>query len=146
MSVKLSTALRNHLLVSGSIKSAFDPGSEIRVYGGTVPATADAAIGGATLLLTIKNGSSGITFAASAAGGVLLKNASETWSGTAVASGVPTFYRHVLTADDGSASTSALRYQGTCGAAGADMNFTAGALTDGGAETLSYHAFEFPAE
>ncbi|MBY4612102.1 hypothetical protein K6M90_31490, partial [Rhizobium sp. 9T] len=113
MSIKLSTGLVNAMLASGSVKSIFDAGSEIRVYAGAVPADADAAIGGATLLVTIKNGSSGITFEATPSAGVLEKNASETWSGTNVATGTPTFYRHVLTADDGTLSTTAPRYQGT---------------------------------
>lgn len=126
-------------------KAVLDPGSEIRVYGGTVPANSDAAIGGATLLLTMKNGSSGITFAAAAADGVLLKNAGETWGGTCVASGVPTFYRHVLTADAGTLSTSAPRYQGTCAVGGGgDMNFTA-ALVSGAVETMPFHSINLPA-
>lgn len=144
MSIKLSTGLVNALLVSGSLKSIFDAGSEIRVYGGTVPADADAAIGGATLLVVIKNGVSGITFEATPDNGILQKNASETWGGTNVATGTPTFYRHVLTADDGTLSTSAPRYQGTVAVAGADMNLTNSTLTSGATQNLPAHAVALP--
>lgn len=144
--ISISTGLRNALLSSNNLKAIFDAGSEIRIYGGTVPADADAAIpGGATLLVTIKNGSSGITFAAAAAGGVLEKSAAETWSGINVATGAPTFYRHVLTADAGAASTTAPRYQGNVGVAGADMNLTSSTLTSGATQTLDYHAVAIPA-
>lgn len=144
MAIFASTGLRNRLLATGALKTGFDAGSEIRIYAGTVPADADTAIGGATLLVTIKNGASGITFDAAAAGGILVKNPAETWSGTNAATGSPTFYRHVLTADDGSTSTTALRYQGTCGVAGADMNLTASTLTSGATQTVDYHAVSLP--
>lgn len=144
MSIKLSTGLVNAMLSSGSLKSIFDPGSEIRIYDGPVPADADAAIGGATLLVTIKNGSSGITFEATPSGGILEKNASETWGGTNVATGSPSFYRHVLTADDGALSTTAPRYQGTVAVAGADMNLTNSMLTSGAPQTLPAHAVALP--
>lgn len=144
MTIKASTGLRNRLLSGGSLKSGFDAGSEIRIYAGTEPATADAAIGGATLLCTIKNGVSGITFDAAAAAGLLPKNPAETWSGVNAATGTPSFYRHVLTADDGTLSTSALRYQGSVGVVGADMNLTASTLTSGATQTLDYHAVALP--
>lgn len=144
MSIKASTGLRTQMLGSSSLKSIFDAGSEIRIYSGTVPAAADDAIGSATLLVTIKNGASGTTFGAAALG-VLAKNPSETWSGVNVATGTPSFYRHVLTADDGTVSTSAPRYQGTVGVVGADMNLTAPTLTSGATQTLDYHSVALPA-
>lgn len=144
MSVKLSTGHANHVLSGGSVKSLYDPGSEIRIYAGAIPADADDAIGAATLLGTIKNGSAGITFDAAAVGGVLQKNPGETWGCTPVATGAPSFYRHVLTADGGGASTTAPRYQGTVGVGGGDMNLTQSTLTTGVPMTLTYHAFVQP--
>lgn len=144
MTIRSSTGLRNILLGSGSLKSTFDAGSEIRVYAGPMPADADASIGAAVLLVPIKNGANGITFDSAPVAGVLVKNPSETWSGTNVAGGVPSFYRHVLTADDGSASTSAPRYQGTVGVAGADMNLTSSSLASGATQGLPYHAVSLP--
>lgn len=145
MAIKSSTGLRNALLATSSFKALFDAGSEIRIYAGAVPADADAAIGSATLLVTIKNGTNGITFDSAAANGVLTKNPSETWSGTCVATGTPTFYRHVLTGDADGASTTAPRYQGSVGVAGADMNLTAATLTSGATQNLDYHAVALPA-
>lgn len=145
MAIKLSTGLRNAILATDSIKATFDAGSEIRIYGGTEPASADDSIGAAVLLVTIKNGANGITFAATATGGVLVKNAAETWSGANVATGTGTFYRHVLTADADDASTTAPRYQGSVASAGADMNLSSSALVSGATQTLDYHAVAIPA-
>ncbi|RST54105.1 hypothetical protein [Variovorax sp. DXTD-1] len=144
MSIKLSTGLVDAMLVSNSLKAIFDAGSEIRIFAGPVPLDADAATTGATLLVTIKNGSSGITFEATPSGGILEKNPSETWGGTNVATGTPTFYRHVLTADANDASSTAPRYQGTVAVAGADMNLTNSTLTLGAPQTLPAHAVALP--
>ena len=146
MAIKMSTGLRNELLSGDSLKAIFDAGSEIRIYGGAVPASADAAIGAATLLVVIKkDGTDGITFDTGAVNGVLQKNPSEVWEGDWLDDGTATFYRHVLTADDGSASSSAPRYQGSVGVVGADMNLTASTLTSGATQTLDYHAVALPA-
>ncbi|WPG35304.1 hypothetical protein [Variovorax sp. EBFNA2] len=142
--MKLSTGLRNGLLSGGSLKSLLD-GGEIRIYDTVaVPASADDAIGGATLLVVIKNGGSGITFAA-AAGGVMQKAPGEVWSGVNAATGNALFYRHVLSADDGSASTAAVRIQGSVGLAGADMNLSSVALTGGATQSLNFYSVAMPA-
>lgn len=141
--MKLSTGTRNGLLSGGSLKSLLD-GGELRLYSGTVPADADAALGGATLLCTIKNGGSGITFA-TAAGGVMQKAGAETWSGVNAATGTASFYRHVLSADDGTSSSSAVRLQGTVGVAGADMNLSSVSLTSGATQTLNFYSIAMPA-
>lgn len=145
MPIRMSTGLRNAILASDSIKSVFDAGSEIRIYAGATPATADDGVGSATLLCVIRNGANGITFAPTAAGGVLEKNPSETWSGVNVASDVATFYRHVLTADTDAASSSAPRYQGTVATVGADMNLTSASLVAGATQTINFHSVAFPA-
>lgn len=145
MSIKLSTGLRNSLLSGASLKATFDVGSEIRIYAGTEPASANDSIGSATLLVKIKNGSNGITFDSAASDGVLVKNPGETWGGNVVATGTATFYRHVLTADADDASTSAPRYQGSVAAAGADMNLSSSALVTGAPQSLDYHAVAIPA-
>lgn len=142
--MKVSTGLRNALLATSSIKTALD-GGEIRIYAGTVPADADAAIGGATLLVTILSGGSGINFDSTAAAGVLAKDPAETWSAVNVATGTATFYRHVLNADTGASSTSALRLQGTCAVAGADLNLTSVALTSGATQTIDFYSVAMPA-
>ncbi|QOF76066.1 hypothetical protein [Variovorax sp. 38R] len=144
--MKPSTGLRNHVLASGSVKAAFDGVSEIRIYAGAIPADADAATTGATLLVTLKkDGTDGISFAASPAGGVLAKNPSETWTGLIAASGAPAFFRHVITGDADGESTAALRYQGSVGVVGAEINLTSAALVSGESQALAYYQFTWPA-
>jgi len=119
---KLSTGLRDHMLVTGSVKSGLD-GGVIRIYSGAVPADADAALGGATLLVTISNNDlgTGITLDASASNGVAVKNTTETWSGTVASTGVATFFRYSGLTDAGTLSTTERRLQGTVGTALADL-------------------------
>lgn len=144
MAQKMSTGLCNHLLAGGSVKNAFEgAASELRIYGGTVPATADASIGSATLLCTVKNGGSAITFDSAASGGVLAKNSTETWNGTNGANGTATFYRLVNTSDDGSASTTAKRIQGTVGTGGTDMVVGNAALVSAATFTVNYFTQAF---
>lgn len=144
--MKVSTALRNHVLGTGSIKGAFDGVSEIRIYAGPVPAAADDATTGATLLCVIKkDGTDGVSFAASPSGGVLAKNASEEWKGTNVASGTPSFFRHVVSTDADDLSTTALRYQGTVGTVGAELNLTSASLVSSEEQKINYYQFAWPA-
>lgn len=115
--MKLSTGLVNAIMATGSFRSTLN-GFELRVYSGAEPATADNAIGGAVLIGKYDNGGSPATFSATADDGVLSKNSGETLSGTSVAAGTMAFFRLVLAADDGSASTSAPRVQGQVGLVG----------------------------
>lgn len=138
MTTSISPGLQGQLLQAGGFKEVMD-GGEIRLYAGLVPAIAGDSIGAATLLCTIKNGASGVTFDAGTPG-VLLKPAAETWQGTNVASGTPSFYRLVKSADAGDSSTSAPRVQGTVGVVGADLNISSGALVSGAPQSISYYA------
>lgn len=132
MALKISTGLRDHLLVTGSFKAGVD-GGVIRVYAGALPATADAALSGNTLLVTISNNSAGtgITMNAASASGVLGKNSAEVWSGNPVANGTATFYRYSSLADDFLLSTTIKRVQGAAGTAGFDLNFSNTAVVIG---------------
>jgi len=123
MAIKNSTGLRNAMLATGSAKAALD-GGRINIYAGAAPATADDAVGGATLLcaITLNGTGTGILFDTAAVNGVLAKKPSETWSGSIVATGTATWYRHVAAADDGTLSTTAPRIQGTVALIGADLN------------------------
>lgn len=145
MSASYSSALRAAMMATGSFKSQMD-GSFIDVYAGAIPANADAAIGGATLLLTISvaSGATGITFDTSAPGGVLAKNTSEVWSGVVSTAGTASFFRLRKTGDTGASSTTSLRLQGSVGVAGADMNLTSNVLANGATQTLSSAAFYLP--
>lgn len=122
---KLSTGLRDHLLTTGDFQSGVD-GGVIYIYSGAVPATADAALSGNTLLCVISNNAAGtgINMAAAAASGVLGKNTGEIWRGLIVADGTASFYRFAGLADAGALSTVDKRIQGTVGTVGADLNFS----------------------
>lgn len=144
MAVKISTGLANALLGSQGVDEALNLGF-IKIYAGTVPATADAALGGATLLVTISNNSSGtgLTLGTPAAG-VLSKTPGEVWSGVNVAGGAPTFYRWEMTGDTGAASTTEVRVQGTVAVAGADLNMTNATFTISATETVDVYNLRFP--
>lgn len=125
MAVQLSSGLRDHMLVTGSFKSGLD-GGVLRVYAGTVPATADADISGNTLLCTISNNAAGtgINFETTVAAGVLTKAAAEVWRGQIVTNGTATFFRFSAIGDTTAASTTAKRLQGICAVVGGDLNFS----------------------
>lgn len=140
----LSTGLRNHLADTGSLSNALT-GKVIRIYAGAVPADADAGLGGATLLCTVTGTPSGIEFEAAATTGVLLKSASQTWSGTNAASGTATFFRIVDSGDGGSASSSLVRLQGTVGLLAADLELSNVDLVSGAPLEINTAAFTIPA-
>lgn len=143
----ISTGLRNHLMTAGSFKGGLD-GSLVKIYSGTAPANPDDAIpAGATLLCVVSVGGdgTGVTFEASANSGLLLKAAAEQWEGANVATDTATWFRLVKTADDGSASATALRLQGSVGLAGADLNITNTALVSGATQTVDYFSVLMPA-
>lgn len=145
MTIKLSTGLRNKMLATGSFKSIMD-GSFLKIYGGAIPATADAPLGAATLLCTISNNSTGtgVTFDGTPAGGVIVKTPSEVWSGVNAATGTATFYRLVTASDDGSDSATQARVQGTVGTAGADGNISSTALVSAAPQTADYYSLALP--
>lgn len=122
MAFLVSTALRNALLATAGLDDSLN-GGVIRMYTGTVPATADASIGTATLKCTISLNDTGvgINFEATPVSGVLAKSSSEVWLGTVVAAGDYSFYRFSSLTDDGSESTTEKRLQGTIGVLNADL-------------------------
>jgi hypothetical protein len=143
--IKISTGLRVAQAVTGSLKASLD-GGLVRLYSGTVPASADAALGGATLLNEISVGGDGtpVTFEGTAPLGVLKKSVSENWTGNNLAGGTPTFFRFVKAGDDGSASSSAIRFQGTAGALGSDMFLSALPLVSGAPQAFSVFELTIP--
>lgn len=146
MALKLSTGTRVGLAVTGSLRSLLN-GSTIKIYGGTVPASADDDIGSATLLCTVSVGGdgTGVTFESTAPGGVLTKTAAETWQGTNVASGTATFFRISPPSDPGTASSTVVRGQGTVGVLAADMELASVELTNGAPLAINSAAFTIPA-
>lgn len=137
MLIQLSTGAVDAMIGSTGLAGALEAGGmELRIYAGTLPADADAAIGGATLLVTIKNGASALTWD-NPAGGIISKPAGETWSGTAVATNTATFGRFVVTADTGALSTTAVRIQGDVATIGAFINLDNPAMVSGAVQTVN---------
>ena len=145
MALKTSTGLRNGVLSGGSLKSRLD-GGRINIYAGTPPATADDAVGAATLLcaVTLNSTGAGINFDTAAAGGVLQKDPGEVWAGANVTGGVAAWYRHVAAGDDGALSTTAPRVQGLVNVAGADLNLSSVSLVTGATQTVDYYSLAWP--
>jgi len=145
MTLKASTGLRDKLLVTDCLKAIMD-GGKINIYGGAVPATADDALGSATLLcaITLNSTGTGITFDTTAVNGVLAKTPSEVWSGVNVASGTATFYRHVAAGDTGALSTTQPRIQGEIGTAGKEINLSSVNLVAGQTRPLDYYSVSIP--
>lgn len=148
MALKASTGLRNYVLETGALRDALDLGF-IDIYNGTPPASADDAIGSLgtnTLLVRISNNSTatGLTFAAAAASGTIEKESSETWAGTAVASGTATFYRHVSASDTGASSTTESRLQGTVANAGAELNMSDANIVLSASQKIDYYLTNLP--
>jgi hypothetical protein len=143
--MKLSTGLRNKLLDNDDIKGLFNL-SFIKIYSGSEPASADDAVTG-TLLCTVSNNGTGtgLTFAASASGGAISKNGSETWKGTNAATGTAGYFRLVAAGDDGTSSTTQARIQGSVGLAGEDMNLSSVSLTSAAEQTIDYFTIALPA-
>lgn len=145
MAIKLSTGFRQGIAITGSLKELLDNGL-IRIYSGAVPASADAALGAATLLNEISAGGTGtpVTWEETAPGGVLSKSAAENWTGNNLAGGTPTFFRYVLSADAGDASTTAVRIQGTAGPLGSDMYISTLPLVSGAPQSFSLFQLAIP--
>lgn len=123
MTIKVSTGLANAVLDTESVKTALANG-KIYIYAGPVPATADEALAGETLLVTITDDATagGLDMEATAVNGVLSKAAAQTWRGIVAASGTAAYYRFVEDgADPSILSTTQKRVQGTVGLAGTDI-------------------------
>lgn len=148
--LKSSTGLRDAMLNSGSLASVMEAGDGgcIKVYSGTPPTTADDAVAG-TLLLTITTsgittGTAGSTLLLGApTNGVLSKEATA-WTGTAIATGTPSYFRHVATGDTGALSTTQPRIQGDVGLVGAVLNMGVSSLTSGVAYPIDACNYRFP--
>lgn len=145
MTVKLSTGFRQGIAITDSLKALLDNGL-IRIYSGTVPASADAALGAAVLMNEISAGGGGtpVTWEATAPGGVLSKAVAENWTGNIIAGGTPTFFRYVLSGDAGDASTSAVRIQGTAGALGSDMYISELPMVEAAPQSFSLFQIAIP--
>ena len=154
--MKISTGLRVHQLVTGSFKTAMD-GATLKFYGSPtsqaaadalIPATADAAIGSATLMCTGSVGGTGtgMTFEATAPSGVLSKTSAESLTGTLAATGYYSFARLVLGSDTGALSTTEKRAQFDVGTVNADVIVNSMYKTLGDAQPITSFFIAQPGE
>lgn len=145
MAFRVSTGLRNYMLATGSFKTAMDSGF-LKLYSGSVPASADDSLGAAVLLVTISLNSTatGITFETTAVSGVLSKKSSETWSGVVAASGTASFFRFIAVGDTGVLSTTEKRVQGSVGVAASELNLSSVALTSLAVQTINHFNVALP--
>lgn len=149
MALQFSTGFKDAVLDTGSFKATFDDGY-IRIYDGTPPADADAALAGNTVLVTYSdNGAAigagnGLDLEAAAVAGAISKAAAQTWKGTAAATGTATFFRYIQSADTGASSTSEIRIQGTVGGAGADLFVSSTTFTSTVEYTLDLFSISVP--
>lgn len=141
--LKISTGLRNAMLDTATLRTVLNLG-KVMIYGGAVPATADAAVTG-SLLCTITNNSTatGITMEAATAG-TISKTSAEVWSGVNSAAGTATHYRHVAAGDTGVNSTTEVRVQGLIATSGAELNLTSVALSNAATQTIDFYTITLP--
>lgn len=144
---KFSTGLRNAMLDTGSFKATMD-GCFLKIYAGTAPETADAALGSPTLLCTLSDngGVGGLNFESAAVDGTISKDVAQIWKGTNAATGVGSFFRAVGAADDGSFSTTAPRVQGAIGNVSTDMLLSDTTLTSAEDFILDYFYVSLPTD
>ena len=94
MFIQISENVATAVMVTGSLKSLFN-GGFIYLYSGPVPATAEEAVDGSSVLLgkisESDDGVTGLTFEATAPSGILRKLATEEWKTTFGATGTITF-------------------------------------------------------
>jgi hypothetical protein len=143
MALKLSTGLRNAMLDTGSFKATMADGF-LKIYSGTPPATADAAVTGTLLCIISDNGTGTGLDLGAAASGAIPKDPAQVWSGTNVAGGTASYFRFVGNTDTGVSSTTEFRVQGTCGTSGADMNMTSVNLSLGAPQSADAASFTLP--
>jgi hypothetical protein len=152
MSIKRSTGFCNKALVHqvavstaalfGTVAAPTVNAMNLRLYGGSVPPTADAAA--STLLCTI----TGPTAAALlwdtanvgvASPGLLQKDPAQTWAGVVTGAGTQnaTYFRFVASDDTDALSTTYPRVQGVIGLAGVELDMSSVSQVNGATTTIN---------
>lgn len=130
--------------MSRAIQDIFKLGF-IKIYSGTQPTLADDPHG-STLLCTIYSDGAavGLQFD-DAVSGVLSKKSTETWSGTAGATGTAGWFRLVAPGDTNASSVTEERIDGACGTSGAQLNMSSTTITSGAVQSISTFQLTLPA-
>ena len=124
----------------------------IRIYSGSQPASADSAETG-TLLLTITLNSGAFTPGSPTNGlefgpvisGVVSKLASEVWSGLGVANGTAGWFRFYSNEMDTGADSTAVRFDGSVGTSGANLNMSSTSVVENATTTVDSFSITLPA-
>ena len=136
----------------GSLKDVMKDG-KILIYSGSQPSTPDAAPSGTLLLtITVSGGAfvhaafdNGLEFEDDPTDGVMEKSGSETWQGTAVASGTAGWFLFVANPTDAlAASTTLARISGSIGISGADLNIANTSIVSGRVYIIDEFSFTLP--
>jgi hypothetical protein len=144
---KLSTGFRDGIMGAGSAKSLLD-GAVMWIFASsTIPASADQEESGTLLMeLSVDGDGTGFTFDPVIGEASLVKSTTETWKTNAIdESGDMAYFRLAHPSDSGSASTTAVRVQGTIGTyGGVDLIVSDVAVVSGAPWTLNYFRLSLP--
>lgn len=145
MAARLSTGLVKYLMDTGAFRTAFALGF-VDIYSGTQPASPDDVPNGTKLVTLYSDGTTtGISWEASAPGGVLDQLSTEDWWGTALANGTAGWFRMREAGDPGTASsTTAKRYDGAIATSGSEMNLGSLTITLGAPVYITSASFTMP--
>ena len=142
--IKISTGLADAMMNDTGATAALNNAElELRIFSGPEPLTADAALADETLLVTIQvNGGGGMQFAF-ANEGTIMKDIDQSWLGNVIATGTPTYYRLCPKTDNNTASTTAVRVQGSVGATG-DLKLGTTTLATGNPQSIDFYQLRLP--
>ena len=142
--IKISTGLADAMMNDTGATAALNNAElELRIFSGPEPLTADAALADETLLVTIQvNGGGGMQFAF-ANEGTIMKDIDQSWLGNVIATGTPTYYRLCPMNDDNTASTTAVRVQGSVGTTG-DLKLGTTTLATGNPQSIDFYQLRLP--
>jgi hypothetical protein len=135
----------------GSLKDVMKDG-KLLVYSGAQCSPDDAPVGTLLITVTVSGGTfvhgafgNGLEFEDDPTSGVVEKMASETWQGTAVASGTAGWFLFVANPTDALAySTTLPRISGSIGVSGADLNISSSSIVSGRIYTIDTFIFTLP--
>jgi hypothetical protein len=124
----------------------------IEIYSGSQPADADQAETGTKLLRITASGgaftpgvaANGLSFG-DPAGGVIAKATGETWVGAGIASGVAGWFRCYSNIYKTGQSTSAVRFDGSVGTSGSQLNLSTTSIVQNQNTTIDTFQLTFPA-
>lgn len=160
MALRLSTGLRNLMLaqtagslVGASFGTLFLDGV-IYIYTGAQPADADTTEPGTNILIITESGgaftpgaaTNGLEFEDDPTTGELEKAAAETWQGVGInAGGTAGWFRFYANARIQGASTTGVRFDGTCATSGGELTMSSTTIVVAATTTIDTFKITMPA-